>query len=79
MTDLEKWAIFLRYSDVPKYRDIVNEIIESKEALKMGASLLMSPASVKKRTDTSNRSNGLALFYVLRAPSGTSGLLEKCQ
>jgi predicted transposase/invertase (TIGR01784 family) len=42
MTDLEKWAIFLRYSDVPKYRDIVNEIIETKEALKMGASLLMS-------------------------------------
>jgi predicted transposase/invertase (TIGR01784 family) len=42
MTDLEKWAIFLRYSNIPKYREIVNEIIETKEALKMGAGLLMS-------------------------------------
>ena len=42
MTDLEKWVIFLRYADVPKYREIVNEVIMSKEALQMAGSLLMS-------------------------------------
>ena len=34
--------IFLRYADVPEYRKIVNEVIMSKEALQMAASLLMS-------------------------------------
>ena len=33
MTDLEKWALFFRYADIPKYRDRVNEVIESKEAM----------------------------------------------
>jgi predicted transposase/invertase (TIGR01784 family) len=42
MTDLEKWAIFLRYADVPAYRDIVNKVIESKEELQMAGELLMS-------------------------------------
>ena len=42
MTDLEKWAVFFRYADEPKHRDTVNEVIASKEALKMAGNLLMS-------------------------------------
>ena len=42
MTDLEKWAIFFRYADDPKYRETVNEVIASKEALKMAGNRLMS-------------------------------------
>ena len=42
MTDLEKWALFFRYADIPKYRDRVNEVIESKEAMQMAGNLLMS-------------------------------------
>lgn len=42
MTDLEKWAIFFRYANVPKYRGVVNEIIDSKEALTVAGELLMS-------------------------------------
>jgi predicted transposase/invertase (TIGR01784 family) len=42
MTDLEMWAVFLRYAEHPDYRDIVNRIIESKEALNVASELLMS-------------------------------------
>ena len=42
MTDLEKWAVFLRYADRPKYRRIVNEIIAAKEEIEVAANLLMS-------------------------------------
>lgn len=42
MTDFEKWAIFFRYANVPKYRKIVNEIIDTKEALGVASELLMS-------------------------------------
>lgn len=42
MTDLEKWAIFFRYADIPKYRKIVNDVIDSKEALTVASELLMS-------------------------------------
>ena len=42
MTDLEKWAIFFQYASEPTYRDTVNKVIESKEALKMAGNLLMS-------------------------------------
>jgi predicted transposase/invertase (TIGR01784 family) len=42
MTDMEKWALFLRYANILKYREIVNNIIESKGALQMAGSLLMS-------------------------------------
>jgi len=42
MTDLELWSIFLRYAELPDYRDIVNRIIESKEALSVASELLMS-------------------------------------
>jgi len=42
MTDLEKWAVFFRYASSPKYRETVNSVIESKEALQMAGNLLMS-------------------------------------
>jgi predicted transposase/invertase (TIGR01784 family) len=42
MTDLEKWAVFLQYANIPEHRVTVNKIIESKEALQMAGNLLMS-------------------------------------
>ena len=42
MTDLEKWALFLQYANVPEYREAVNKVIDSKEAFQMAGSLLMS-------------------------------------
>ncbi|MBQ9436769.1 MAG: Rpn family recombination-promoting nuclease/putative transposase [Lachnospiraceae bacterium] len=42
MTDLEKWAVFLRYAAEPGCRGIVNKVIASKEELKMAAKILMS-------------------------------------
>jgi predicted transposase/invertase (TIGR01784 family) len=42
MTDLEKWAVFLRYANIPEHRATVNMVIESKEALQMAGNLLMS-------------------------------------
>jgi predicted transposase/invertase (TIGR01784 family) len=42
MTDLEKWAVFFRYADIPEYRETVNKVIETKEALQMAGNLLMS-------------------------------------
>jgi predicted transposase/invertase (TIGR01784 family) len=42
MTDLEKWAVFLRYAESPDYRKVVNQVIESKEALNVAGEILMS-------------------------------------
>jgi predicted transposase/invertase (TIGR01784 family) len=42
MTDLEKWAVFFRYANVPEYRETVNKVIESREVLMMAGDLLMS-------------------------------------
>jgi hypothetical protein len=42
MTDMERFAIFLRYAENPKYRDIVNKVIESKEGLTVAGEVLMS-------------------------------------
>ena len=42
MTDLEMWAVFLRYAENPDHRDIVNRIIASKEALNVAGELLIS-------------------------------------
>ena len=42
MTDLEKWAVFFRYANIPKYRETINKVIASKEALKMAGESLMS-------------------------------------
>jgi len=40
MSDLEKWAVFFRYAENPDYRDVVNRVIESKEALNVAGELL---------------------------------------
>ena len=42
MTDLEKWAVFFRYADIKRYRDKVNKVIRTKEAMQMAGDLLMS-------------------------------------
>jgi len=42
MTELEKWAVFFEYADIPTQREKVNKIIETKEALQMAGNLLMS-------------------------------------
>jgi predicted transposase/invertase (TIGR01784 family) len=42
MTDLEKWALFFQYANIPEYRETVNRVIQSKEALQMAGNLLMS-------------------------------------
>jgi predicted transposase/invertase (TIGR01784 family) len=42
MTDLEKWAVFFQYASVPTHRETVNKVIDSKEALQIACSLLMS-------------------------------------
>ena len=42
MTDLEKWSIFFRYADIQRYRDTVNEIIQSREAIQMAGDVLLS-------------------------------------
>jgi predicted transposase/invertase (TIGR01784 family) len=55
MTDLEKWALFLRYANIPEYRETVNRVIQSKEALQMAGSLLMS-VSKDERERAVNRS-----------------------
>ena len=48
MTDLERWAIFLRYAESPDYREVVNRIIESKEALSVAGEVLMSISKDEK-------------------------------
>lgn len=42
MTDLEKWAVFFQYASVPEYRETVNQVIESEEAIQVAGDLLMS-------------------------------------
>jgi len=42
MTGLEKWSIFLRYAESLDYRNIVNDVIKSEEALNVASELLMS-------------------------------------
>jgi flagellar biosynthesis/type III secretory pathway protein FliH len=55
MTDLEKWALFLHYANIPEYREAINKVIQSKEALQMAGSLLMS-VSKDERERAVNRS-----------------------
>lgn len=42
MTDLEKWSIFFRYASERSYRETVNKVIESKEALQMAGDILLN-------------------------------------
>ena len=40
MTAIEAWAAFIAYADDPKKREVINEIIERREALAMASSVL---------------------------------------
>jgi predicted transposase/invertase (TIGR01784 family) len=40
MTGAEKWAVFLKYSDSPKHKKLLDEIIAGKEELKMANTIL---------------------------------------
>jgi len=42
MTDMERFAIFLKYADKPKYRDTVNNVIKTEEALAVASEVLQS-------------------------------------
>ena len=42
MSVLDKWSVFLQYAPDQKYREKVNEVIESEEVLQMAGNLLMS-------------------------------------
>jgi predicted transposase/invertase (TIGR01784 family) len=42
MTDMESLSVFLRYADNPDYRDVVNKVIETREALAVAGEVLMS-------------------------------------
>ena len=42
MTDMERFAVFLRYAENPEYRDVVNRVIESKEGLAVAGEVLMN-------------------------------------
>ena len=48
MSELEKWAVFFQYANIPTHREKVNKIIESKEALQMAGNLLMSVSKDEK-------------------------------
>ena len=48
MTDLEKWAVFFQYADVPEHRETVNKVIESKEVLQVAGNLLMNVSTNEK-------------------------------
>ena len=41
MSDLDKWALFFKYASIPRYRENLNKVIDSKEALQMAGNLLM--------------------------------------
>ena len=42
MTGAEMWAIFLAYANKPQHRELLNEIIATKEEIKMAYGLLTS-------------------------------------
>jgi hypothetical protein len=60
MTDMERFAVFLRYAEKPEYRDTVNKIIESKEGLAVAGEVLMS-ISQDERERAIFRSRRIAL------------------
>ena len=42
LSALDKWALFLRYAQDPRYRKKINEIIDSEEELQVAGEMLMS-------------------------------------
>ena len=41
LTDLEIWSLFFKHAQDPKYRDLINTLINKEEELSMAATLLM--------------------------------------
>jgi predicted transposase/invertase (TIGR01784 family) len=60
MTDMEKFAVFLKYAEIPDHRDTVNKIIESEEGLAMAGEVLMT-ISKDERERAILRSRRIAL------------------
>ena len=42
MTSLDMWSVFFRYADDPKYRKLINEIMEKKEVLAVAGEALIT-------------------------------------
>jgi predicted transposase/invertase (TIGR01784 family) len=42
MTDMDRFAVFLKYAANPDYREIVNRVIDSREGLAVAGEVLMS-------------------------------------
>ena len=42
LSALDKWALFLRYAQDPRYRKKINKIIDSEEELQVAGEMLMS-------------------------------------
>ena len=40
MTSLDMWSAFLGYADDPKYRKLINEVLEKKEAISVAGTVL---------------------------------------
>jgi len=60
MTNMERFAVFLKYAENPDYRDIVNRVIETKEGLAVAGELLMT-VSKDERERAIFRSRRIAL------------------
>ena len=60
MTDMERFAVFLRYAENLEYRDVVNRVIESKEGLAVAGEVLMN-ISKDERERAIFRSRRIAL------------------
>ena len=41
LAPLEMWSLFFRYASEPKYRDLVNNVINAKEEIAMASTMLM--------------------------------------
>jgi predicted transposase/invertase (TIGR01784 family) len=61
MTDMERFSVFLKYADNPNYREIVNEVIQSREGLTVAGEVLMNISKdEKERAIFRNRRIALA-------------------
>ena len=41
LTDIEMWTAFFRFAQIPKYRELINKLINLKEEIAMASELLM--------------------------------------
>ena len=81
MTDLEKWAVFLRYAESPDYREIVNRVLETKEGLNVAGELLMGISQDEReraifRSRRMYQSDLESNMYTARREGKAEGLAE---